>query len=1443
MKKRSIITLMIVGVSLFVSVLLCGETWADGESQGGGNSSGSGSSSTCASDSPDIHEPSCGKNGGGKSWRVYKLNSKTTISNLDDNASWKIKNGGHGGAKITGSKGILEECVKGGASHIFILGLNRVVVPSGRSKLFYISFDQQKVSGDHSDKCRNNRGCYYNWNEYKQIEGKNYDKIMKEVRSAKNGRIISNASTKVLYNHEDDFDESFSKVGAFCIWDNDTTLTQTSIDENGNSLSKVSGLGNTSDTKPNDEPHTVSHGSNEGYVWVKWKENGSTSKSYSESYLRKDKTVHAVFRKRKQVKLTVRAYDGYTNGLGEFNGAASSTVYEGKTATVKTKFGIPSGYVLKSGDPRCSVDGASVSCATQMSSDNITIKIYYSKMVGLTAYACDLSNNNAKMNGGNPISGATVWMGDSASVNSAGFNPVGYTWKGWSGACSGMDRACTINPLLGDKIACAQYLRDEFGARSYAENTSYGSDVADTGYVEVDALANKDTDCETDGCKIGFGVFLKRLNGDGNTDFSTDAKPSKDSPYKPSTNGEQVGGTEYQTIKPGEQACRQIQFKPYGVNSDEAYKTVKSCMNAKITYFDARIKVSGAIEKDTDWQGSDGGNKKYTYYAPNCTYGCKVSFNHQMRKVNSIGSVDYTISKESNLTDSGAGSRSIPSNPRLAAGKFDGKASTNSGETIKDDNNLVLYPGVKVCEKITFKPNNASSTSNSITVEACVYANGNAQPPDPGDPGNPGDPGSPEPPNGEFTGGNAFVNIKVRNKSVADYNNYQREVYAKPGSIDPNSGAERPGDDVSFRASYNPILQYTYYLIPDKIKIASGSEISNNGKNMLGNLFNQHRGSIGEWKNGFSILDSKRNVLQGQTYNYKAGMFTRQSPDPNDRRVGPSDVGTAIEEIAETSHDNNTQTTPGQVSFAESANSTQIGNINIQPRNRTASVYVPYNYINTVEMDIPEDYVYYVGENGNARFVIHTKPRRNNTTDGTYATRVDDAKWKLRVSFNGSDYETAPVDLKGVDGILNDNGKLRGDDETKNIPFVVPDISAGSEICLSAAVWPADSGDEKNYSDKAGSKQWSDWSIPACFKIAKRPSVQAWGGNIFSGGSLASGLSVKKHLHEYNTYAVEKLADTFVFGSWGELGIISRGSVRGFASGSTLGYVSNDSSGNLSPIPYKYRLDLAPNTKDNIKADHPGGSKVSDYCKLSLMTIANDECSSGTASGTGYKDATDGVSIDKDALEGLAKNTINQQEIPENRINLTNATNEVLYSSEGDVEVQGGTLLKHAFKIVSSKGGNITISGDIKIDEAETFEVFSHTPKAVIYAEKTIFIGCNVTRIDALLVAKEVVTCNNLGDGNSMDSKIKKRINDEANSNQLIINGAVVANRLYANRTYGAAKGANSIVPAEIINFDPILYLWGGVAGEKDNDENNNNKKLINGDIEMTFVHDIAPRY
>ena len=127
----------------------------------------------------------------------------------------------------------------------------------------------------------------------------------------------------------------------------------------------------------------------------------------------------------------------------------------------------------------------------------------------------------------------------------------------------------------------------------------------------------------------------------------------------------------------------------------------------------------------------------------------------------------------------------------------------------------------------------------------------------------------------------------------------------------------------------------------------------------------------------------------------------------------------------------------------------------------------------------------------------------------------------------------------------------------------------------------------------------------------------------------------------------------------------------------------------------------------------------------------------------------------------------------------------------------------------------------------EKYGNLNDMPKYIIYAKGDILIECSVSRIDAVLIAGGNINTCVKGSDNNPD------VNDPDRSNRLVINGAVIANTLTLGRTYGAGKGYDSIVPAEIINYDSSLYLWA----------NQKSDVTKTGKIVTTYHKELSPRY
>ncbi len=467
-----------------------------------------------------------------------------------------------------------------------------------------------------------------------------------------------------------------------------------------------------------------------------------------------------------------------------------------------------------------------------------------------------------------------------------------------------------------------------------------------------------------------------------------------------------------------------------------------------------------------------------------------------------------------------------------------------------------------------------------------------------------------------------------------------------------------------------------------------------------------------------------------------------------------------------------------------------------------------------VKMDDSRDVVFAGEKTGVKEVLVYVGKRYNQLSDDTYATRVDNAHIELH-SCVANDRNGSGCSLQYTG--INWRGRFNEDEDKEGSldhitefnngnKLSVPDVSAGKYFCVMATYGPSTVNGDADMESKTG----EGVTDLVCKPIAKKPSIQIWGGNIYSLNNINTLTAEKTSLAGY---AYDGKVHTF--GSWGELGIIAAGTVRGLASGAGTGYSSNNGGTLIA---------------------NPGGGIDNNFCKRSTLSFANNECTSYTGRLGGSFPAGEGR--DRSNISNNFSNFIDVNDILEvddgSIVNITNDSHKNITSDQdmtiGSANISEGTYMVH------SDDNNITITGDLKY--GGIYESLNTVPKLIVYAQN-IYIGCNVRIIDAILVAEDkVITCgDNVGGGDDsaiLDS-VKSSINNKSNSKQLIINGAVIANRVIANRTFGAATGGISIMPAEIINFDPTLYLWGvRTTGES---------SVSGGKLIVTNTKELPPRF
>lgn len=516
--------------------------------------------------------------------------------------------------------------------------------------------------------------------------------------------------------------------------------------------------------------------------------------------------------------------------------------------------------------------------------------------------------------------------------------------------------------------------------------------------------------------------------------------------------------------------------------------------------------------------------------------------------------------------------------------------------------------------------------------------------------------------------------------------------------------------------------------------------------------------------------------------------------------------------------------------------------------NSSADVLVPYNFTNTATISLSTSTVY-AGETANISSAeVQVRTRTNNRLSGTYATRVDNAQSKivayLSSSSGGSAITGAGSDICGALGgryqqcnVLKSNSNLTFNPNnnislnsapntiaaTNDLPgdgssFNVYDAPAGSYYCVVAAVYPYTVKSDLDM-DASGSNSWYV-SAPSCAIIAKRPSLQVWGSGMYSNGEVRTSTAIKRVIDGFVGFTSNNSSNAVTFGSWVETGIISNGKINGLASGAATGFASAPGT-----VTAARTLTSGSNRLGGSKNSITGGAKG---CILGPLTIPNSFCVSsggipgiGNSGTTGSANANMDKPVDVDAI--ISKFMSNDGTYVYSK-DFTTITQFINGKLGGSGVIPAGQ--NHTY-VIDASGKTFTI--DRNIQYADVYHNFLDIPKLIIRADN-INIQCGVTRVDAVLIADKksgnqiagvVDTCSNGGSVNAV-----------ARSNQLKINGTVITGSLKAGRTYGAGTGAYSVLPAEIIDYDSSLYLWGAPRGSASG----------SGRLDTVYMQELSPR-
>lgn len=532
-------------------------------------------------------------------------------------------------------------------------------------------------------------------------------------------------------------------------------------------------------------------------------------------------------------------------------------------------------------------------------------------------------------------------------------------------------------------------------------------------------------------------------------------------------------------------------------------------------------------------------------------------------------------------------------------------------------------------------------------------------------------------------------------------------------------------------------------------------------------------------------------------------------------------------------------------------NSIKTASVDSREDTDKVDVVVPYNFINTTNVELPKQDVY-SGERGitvaEVSATVNTKD--NGVTLANYATVVPKAKIKLFMYVSNNSNGGGIGGMTGGDdgcglipnkqcleakkdddfGPLNSGGNLGGDTKIwfRNITFNAFDASAGDYICFASAVWPATSGGDTS-TNPDGDNLWK-YSEPKCNIISKKPTFQVWGDSMYSVGDVSAYVGNKRNI--YNGYFGDnkndrtKLCNGSVcfelqnggethFGSWVEESLILKAGTTGtVASGAATGLNNN-------PNNYAY------------------AGNTGDFCdERSPLTFANNNCVNESLGTSGINNIPTNRHelIDYWVEKGTELGNCGKSNIQGVPCKiLESATGVGVFYAKGDTITTSGTIVgKSETYLIDANTVNIT-DNIVYDDGGDGYTLLKEIPKVIIYA-KYINISCNVKELDAILITSaggNVTTCSNGGD-----------INSSARQNQLKIFGTVMTDAIELGRTYGAAANQTGTrtdpygmpsdgAAAEIFDYDSTILMWSEyMSGSAESDT-----------LNTVYQHELAPRY
>lgn len=352
----------------------------------------------------------------------------------------------------------------------------------------------------------------------------------------------------------------------------------------------------------------------------------------------------------------------------------------------------------------------------------------------------------------------------------------------------------------------------------------------------------------------------------------------------------------------------------------------------------------------------------------------------------------------------------------------------------------------------------------------------------------------------------------------------------------------------------------------------------------------------------------------------------------------------------------------------------------------------------------------------------------------------------------------------------------------------VPDLPVGSLVCYAFSV-------------QARANDSTEWahSDAVCIKIAVKPLVQVWGGDLSAGKSfLGTSVAVPAANIETSTSTKTIAGTSYTFGAWVEYGIFATGTTKNIASAAA--YAGTGATQGLANA---------------------------SLCKESYLSFNNASAFQNVCTGGAYK--TVGAYATTRSIPDVGSNYPVTGGTPQfGSSDINSGSTQGLYTSSSDITLAGGTIGAGRWIVINAPDANVTIAGNITYTSAALSSV-SDIPQMVIIA-KNINIVDAVTQIDAWLIAKPSAA---LADGviNTCSSVLlTAQLSSVICPKPLVVNGPIMANKLYLRRTTGPGTGVASGNPAETFNLRADAYLWAYAH------------TTSNGRVQTVYTTELPPR-